>query len=190
MFSIRLETSQSVSHQNYDIEIEEIENIQDLLYYVCEGLEDYNLAKFIIEGFGKSPWPVDISTDLLSVLDQLPDFLKFLDDPNCDVECLDFYEQGIQRRIIFNKQKNTLEITCKPFSPSSLKNNTLNTDWGNSTKEYTIEKKEIKNMICKLIVTFISLTNEYFPELKNNQFFREWCENKYFVDCVENTCLI
>ncbi|MBK6698053.1 MAG: hypothetical protein IPG50_38595 [Myxococcales bacterium] len=62
---------------------------------ICDDLQEAGL-KFVVEGF-REPWPVDVATDLLIVLEQLPTVEKQLlaGTP----AALDFYEQGIERSL-------------------------------------------------------------------------------------------
>ncbi len=163
---------------------EEIESLQDLLTLLCDELENYNILMFKVEGFGELPWPVDISTDLLSILEQLPDFLEFMDTNSYNIGYIDFYEQGIQRRLIFNKVKTTFRITCQPFP---IKNFDTNSDisWGLNVEEEPIEIEKLKTMIREMIKIFVSIANEFCPRLTNHKYFRDWCKNKYIEDCLQ-----
>lgn len=82
----------------------ELDGIITLLSMVCSQLEESGKATFIVSGFGENNWPVDISTDLAVFLEQLPQsILSF--DKNVSFE-IDFYEQGVERTLLFCPEKN------------------------------------------------------------------------------------
>jgi hypothetical protein len=168
-----------------ELKFEEAENSEEIIYLLCNQLEDSKQVQFRVEGFGNLPWPVDMSTDLPCVLEQISDLLEFLDMPTSDLCYLDFYEQGIQRRLIFKKQGALVSINCKPFPDVNSSNNNKQTGWGQDIEEDTIEEKRLKNMLCNFVKSFISIAKLLYPTLASNQYFQEWCDNKYIINCLK-----
>ncbi|MEM7594896.1 MAG: hypothetical protein AAF383_25940 [Cyanobacteria bacterium P01_A01_bin.83] len=174
-----MKKNQPLHYQKCNIDLEKIDNIEDVLSLICENIEELDLARFELRGFGKSLWPVDVSTDLLTILEQLPDFLIFLNDTNCQQGCLKLYEQGIEKKLFFNKHDHVLIINCKSLSNANSNNNEIKRDWGIESEEESIEIDKLIDMIGELIAVFISLSNEYFPELTNHEIFNGW--HKIFI---------
>jgi hypothetical protein len=73
----------------------ELDNITSVLTDICEALAEEGSVRFVVDGFGQDPWPVDVRTDLPVVIEQVPAVLKALRSGFST--SLGFYEQGIQR---------------------------------------------------------------------------------------------
>ena len=69
-----------------------------VLQDICELLEEEGTISFFVSGFGDPNWPLDIATDLCVILEQLPLALTKLANETGEFE-LDFYEQGVERRL-------------------------------------------------------------------------------------------
>ncbi len=158
----------------YEVKLDEVEDVREIFSLLCEELQNSNLVRFRVEGFGGLPWPVDVSIDFLTVVEQLSDVLKFLDTSEASTGYLDFYEQGTQRRLIFNKIDNLIKINCQGILINNHADNS-HISWGQDIEEEPIEQKYLKNMICELVKTFVSISNEVSPNLTRNIFFQEWC---------------
>lgn len=115
----------------YDLKLEEVEDVKEIFPAICEELENSNLVKFRVEGFGDLPWPVDVSIDLMTVLEQLADLLRFIEDYKFSSFSLDFYEQGTERRLIFSHVGNFVKINCLPLvmKSNNITNNSKDS-WG------------------------------------------------------------
>lgn len=80
------------------------------LQFICEQLASRNFLKFHVSGFGDLAWPVDVRTDLCVIMEQI---IEILGQLRVGVNCsLDFYEQGIERRILFTSNNDTLLAEC------------------------------------------------------------------------------
>lgn len=123
--------------------LEDIEDVQEIMSLLCEKLENFSLARFRVEGFGETAWPVDVSTDFLAVLEQLPDLIKFLniDTDESSVFYLDFYEQGIQRRLVFRKNEGLVTVACQPFPINNSVSIVPNASWGGRLKRTQLRKR-------------------------------------------------
>ncbi|WP_407885991.1 hypothetical protein [Scytonema sp. NUACC26] len=166
-----------------EVKLEEVEDVREIFSRLCEELQNSNLVRFRVEGFGELPWPVDVLTDFLTVIEQVSDLLKFLDTPESSIGYLDFYEQGIQKRLVFNKEDDLIKINCHGILINN-QGGKLATSWGQDIEEEPIEKKSLKSMICQLIKTFVLIANEVSPTLTSNIFFQEWCSDQYIANCL------
>lgn len=68
-------------------------------------------CRFFVSGFGDNAWPVDVYYDLSTVLEQLPDLLAGLRAGEGGI--LDFYGQGIERRLEFFPEGRKVGIRCR-----------------------------------------------------------------------------
>ncbi|HBE18884.1 MAG TPA: hypothetical protein DEG17_25010 [Cyanobacteria bacterium UBA11149] len=149
----------------YDIKLEELNDVAEVFYLIGQELQNSNIVQFKVEGFGKLPWPVDVSTDFLTVIEQIPDILKFLDS-DLSTYNLEFYEQGIERKIFFRKEEDLIRLNCYG-SKSEV-------TWGQNIEEKPLEKKYLKTMIYEMIKSFVSISNELCPTLTSHRSFQEW----------------
>lgn len=107
----------------FNIALEQPSNLP-LLKEVTESPEDYvslvieacsllgeTDCRFLVSGFGDSSWPVDVCYDLATVLEQLPDLLATLRVGEGGV--LDFFGQGVERRLEFFSSARQVEIRCR-----------------------------------------------------------------------------
>lgn len=166
--------------------LEDIEDVQEIMSLLCEKLENFSLARFRVEGFGETAWPVDVSTDFLAVLEQLPDLIKFLniDTDESSVFYLDFYEQGIQRRLVFRKNEGLVTVACQPFPINNSVSIVPNASWGRQIEENPIEKKVLKDMVCEIVRNFVLAAKKLCPNLAAHWCFQEWCNSQYIVICL------
>jgi len=161
----------------YNINLDKVEDVREIFWAICRKLEDSNFVRFRVEGFGNLPWPVDVATDFMILLEQFSEFLQFLHTLELNIGYLDFYEQGVETKLIFTKEINSIKINCRPLYDSYYE--TPDLDWAKESVEEIIEKESLENMIYELIRTFVSIANELCPEFTNNKYFQEWCNDKY-----------
>lgn len=166
-----------------EIKFEEIDDVRTIFFLLCEALEEFNLVRFRVKGFGNSPWPVDVSTDLMTVLEQLDALLKFLEPSESSTGYLDFYEQGIQRQLVFTKVGDLIKINCHKLVDYS---GITEKPWGQDIEEEPIHPTSLKLMICDLIKSLVSIANEVCTTLTSHELFQEWCREKYIADCLQS----
>lgn len=143
----------------------EVDSIESLLAEACEALADSERVVFLVEGFGQSPWPVDVRTDLLTIVEQLPEFLEFLQSTGDSGE-LDFYEQGVQRLLRFEKHGPQVRVEC-----------TSGTKWQPTPAIEMMPLKELAGMASELAVDFVSSVRKACPEIAGHPWFQEWTES-------------
>jgi len=162
--------------------IEDVEDVEGIFTLICDELEELKLVNFRVEGFGNVPWPVDVRTDLCIVIEQVYDFLIFLNTSDLTTSNLDFYEQGIEKQLVFTKIEDDLvKINCHKLY-EYLREPDI--DWGQDIEEEPIKLASLKLMICSLIKSFVAIANELCPTLTSHRFFQEWCRDKYIADCL------
>jgi hypothetical protein len=141
----------------------DLKDINSLLGDICEALQESKRIAFIVEGFGQSPWPVDITTDLAIFLEQLPGLVGWMTDISSTTFVLDFYEQGIDRRLNFDNGKGLVQITCE--------------SWGTFEPYPNIEiisREALSTMIKELVQGFLQLANLVAPEIVAHEWFQKW----------------
>ena len=143
---------------------EGLDDIRSLLSDACEVLEESQALAFHVEGFGQSDWPVDVSTDLLTVIEQLPALLSWLDSGHAGEFPLDFYEQGIQRSLIFQRMNTDVRATC-----------ISGTEWHPVPKDEFIELSNLDYMFTELVRTFVRSVNRICPDVAGHEWFHAWC---------------
>ena len=111
--------------------------------------------------------------------------LKFLDNRESQTGYLDFYEQGIQRRITFIKVGDIIELKCKPFPDINSRASKSTAPWGQDIEEEAMGKKLLETMIGKIVKSFVSIANEICPNLTNHKYFQEWCSEGYIASCLK-----
>ncbi|AFY61913.1 hypothetical protein [Synechococcus sp. PCC 6312] len=151
-----VQVDQSLSHNDQDNDINA--TIQEL----CEIFEDTGAIKFRVSGFGQDIWPVDVATDLASILEQIPESIYSLDQGNYPFS-LDFYEQGIQRRLDFNENNGLIKISC--YSGTS---------WTPHPASILMTKEDILLQLLNIKENFLQLVNKVAPNLLSSNLFTEW----------------
>jgi hypothetical protein len=137
-----------------------------MLAEICDALDDARCLAFRVDGFGQLPWPVDVRTDLLTVLEQLPDILKSIRNPGVDEFLLDFYEQGIERQVTFRKRGIWVDLRCE----SRL-------DWVPQNDTETIRSAALEVMMRGVARVFIDCVRRLLPSVDANPNFQAWCDS-------------
>lgn len=86
---------------------------ESLVMDACELLSEAG-CRFHVGGFGQSPWPVDVSYDLSTVIEQLPAAIAAL--RNGDSAVIDLYGQGVERGLTFEPVGDLVAIRCSSRS--------------------------------------------------------------------------
>ena len=140
---------------------EERNDFLPLQMIICDHLEDTNLIHFNVSGFGQKHWPVDVRTDLSTILTQVEDsFIALGEKKNFD---LFFYEQGIERNLQFKWESCIYRVHCQSLS-----------DWEpNPINEY-LSHKEIRQQLTDLVNDFTRATYRVFPNIGDLPAFVDW----------------
>lgn len=147
-----------VAQREYD---EELDDVRSVLSDLCEAIEDE--AEFIVEGFGQSSWPVDVFTDLPVFLEQLPALIHAIEMSAS--ACIDFYEQGIERRI--DLTFGGKQYACRCSSQS---------DWQPEPEVEYLDKEILLEMLVRFEKQFLRIVSIVAPELSANPWLKSWSQ--------------
>jgi hypothetical protein len=140
---------------------EENDDVRSILAHICDSLEDMNVVKFVVNGFGQYPWPVDVRFDLPIVLEQLGQVLSSLHH-GLPTQ-LDFPEQGLQRSLHMVPSQSTVTITCTSFGK-----------WKPTSEVVTMDSHQLGEMLKDLAFTFLKVAKCYFPSEVSHPWFVQW----------------
>ncbi|WP_159046224.1 hypothetical protein [Streptomyces sp. MMG1121] len=116
------------------------EDYESLVMDACDLLGETD-CRFHVAGFGQDPWPVNVSYDLSSVIEQLPRARASL--RRRDRAQIDFYGQGIERVITFAPAGDRITLTC-----------TSRTGWIPDPATETARRSDIEHMLATLARDF------------------------------------
>lgn len=149
-------TSTRILVRVYDLELDDIRSI---LEDICEAVASE--GQFVVSGFGQDPWPVDVATDLVVFLEQLPDLLHAIAD-GVSAE-LDFYEQGIERSLSFTPVADDYAVKC-----ASL------TGWHPNPELERISRVALHRMLTAVLDEFLHQVRQISPELLGHPWLKAW----------------
>lgn len=139
----------------------ELDDVGSVLHDICDALEVADVG-FVVRVCSDEDWPVTVGRDLLIVIEQLNDVLTSL--KRGDVGRLDFYEQGIERTILFLPNNGTISVECSDMIPKAT-----------SRPEVAILSGElIIKELASLAEDFIRAARMRCPELTSHRWFEEW----------------
>lgn len=153
-------TDLSALHGEYD---DTIENIQSILNDICDAMAENSDNEFEVGGFGEENWPVDIRTDLPIFLEQLPEIINSVIAHSEFV--IDFYEQGIQRKVVFQPTTEGYCVKCESF-----------TAWKPKPNSIQISAVDVHHMLFTFRTNFLEFVNSKAPRLANHPWFLRWAE--------------
>lgn len=136
---------------------------------MCDDLYKTKRVKFVITGFDEKEWPVD-NVELSILIEQLPVVFAAFYHEALDF-VIDFYEQGMDRTLVFKGTKDDVEITARPFSLHS-------TMWRPHPERVTMNRPHLLRMFIKIKDDFYNLTHEVSPWLWKDEFINTWWEEK------------
>ena len=94
------------------------DNYLSLVDRVCELLAEDGGVFFDVSGFGEEQWNVDVATDLATILVQVPEMYAWSSDADAaSVFHLDFYEQGVERRLTLVREGQQILIEGSALVP-------------------------------------------------------------------------
>jgi len=137
----------------------ELDDVRSILTDLCHFIE--NKSKFLISGFGQKYWPVTVCADLPVFIEQLPNVIKQISLGNSTE--IEFYEQGIERRILLEPKDDFYELSC-----------VSQTSWQPDPKSEKICVLDLKNMMSEFLKNFLDITHSVAPYIENNQWFKDW----------------
>lgn len=131
----------------------------ELLVGICGALR--RNIEFNVSGFGQARWPVDVETDLPLFLDQLPAAILNADS-GLAFE-IDFYEQGLERRIEFSPVGKSFYVSCSS-----------GTDWRPEPKFLNIDQNSVVSLLREPMERFVEIVVSALPVVLQNPCFQSW----------------
>ena len=161
LYSGHLKENVFCEERAYD---EDLDDYRSVLADICEVFENNNHISFHVSGFGEKEWPVDCRFDLLSIIEQLPQIIEKLHN-KCFDFVLDFYEQGIERTLIFREQLDDVLILCES-----------ETNWIPVPDNIVMNKRQIADVFLNLYSEFNEVANLVCKSLIQHPLMRSFME--------------
>jgi hypothetical protein len=136
-----------------------LDDVRSILYGFCQSFDAR--SRFSVSGFGQETWPVDVQTDLPILLEQLPESIAALH--NLAAITIDFYEQGIERKLMFKPSADNYEVTCSSA-----------TAWRPDPMLETIARHDLILMFTQVLGEFLRAMAESSPETADNRLVIDW----------------
>lgn len=140
----------------------ELDDVVAILISICEVFELSGMVLFVVSGFGQEKWPVDCRTDLATIIEQIPDILEKVRRGIFSFK-LDFYEQGIERQLVFEEKGALVKISCKS-----------RTNWTPTPSTIHMEKVDVSKMFENFNSNFLEFTSVLCSDLVNNPLLEAW----------------
>jgi len=175
MFYMKLINNSSMKNKNcktyegisYD---DELDDERSIIYEICEVFESTGCISFYVTGFGEEKWPVDCLFDLTTVIEEVPQIINKINNDNYNF-VLDFYEQGIEREIVFQEHEGKVNLQC-----------ISRTEWQPIPNTITMGKEEIKKLFCDLYNDFVYNAEYFCFDLINHFALKEWLRLNFVVE--------
>ena len=145
--------------KSYDTELDDETSI---IFDICNFFEETGEIKFIVSGFGDSEWGVDCKFDLPGIIEILPELISKLNQKKYDFN-LNFYEQGVEREVIFRESKGSIIVSCLS-----------QTKWKLLPSNYEMTKESVEKIVRGLYNTFILYSEKLCPRLIKNPLLLDW----------------
>ena len=166
MFILSLEINENLENYSQINIIYDYDYLNDdinvVIQELCEIFEEKDIVKFRVSGFGQDNWPVDIVVDLVTIIQQIPEIINSICS-GCYPFQLDFYEQGIERRLEFEKYDDFIKITC--YSGTS---------WTPNPRSIYLTEKDILFQFLNFKESFLQAATRVYPQLSGSNLFSVW----------------
>jgi hypothetical protein len=123
----------------------EFDDYRTVISSICEELDELGTAKFEVSGFGDAAWPVDVASDLVTLIEQLPEALSVLEQRDGEFR-IDFYEQGIERLVFFKCSGESTELRCQS-----------RTDWEPEPSQEVMRSSDLAAMLSAVHRQFFNV---------------------------------
>lgn len=147
---------------------EPLEDREDFDYLVMQGCRVLaeSGCEFHIGGFGSQDWKFDIAYDMSTLLEQLPQLVEGLRQDGTGE--IDFYSQGVERSVAFNKAGSNYEMRCHS-----------RTSWRPSPSVETAKIVAVNKMLEDLAFNFSSALALASSEIADLEPFSAWRTRSY-----------
>jgi hypothetical protein len=136
-----------------------LDDIRSILADICLAIGPE--GDFVVSGFGQSKWPVDVATDLLVLLEQLPSLVRSISSGL--PARLDFYEQGIERALVFTPIEDDYDLLCESRS-----------EWQPNPRTERVSRADLLRMLLAVRDGFLELVRRSAPELEHHPWVVAW----------------
>jgi hypothetical protein len=134
----------------------EFDDYRTILGQICRLLAKTGMVEFHVQGFGEERWRVDVATDLMVILEQLPGLFIWVSKTQSSRHPLDFYEQGVERRLVFSSWGSQVRVDGEPLRAGHAA-------WQPSVSTETIDRFALQSQIQVLVTTFLDLSHSICP---------------------------
>jgi hypothetical protein len=172
-FDIRLKTKALIPCASQDaVSDDELDCEMAVLARLCASLANTGQVNFVVSGFGEKLWPVSVCVDLCTFLEQLPVVCEQIMQRADHFE-FDFYEQGIERRLIFTgMDSGTVTINCEFFGSVEQ-----------APRSETIAAAELLELLAVFIRELYRISTYFCPLLVRNPMIASfWQKLLLFAD--------
>ena len=151
MFLVKFVWYASEDGMGLELDLNDSDDKISFLYELCDTLSSLDNSDFVVSGFGQDNWPVDVETDLPILLEQLGEIGSFLKNEKQELK-ISFYEQGIERDLLFKNEGQNVRISCQSFG-----------SWEPQFTDETMQIDEFKLMLETFINNFDSCLERCLP---------------------------
>lgn len=139
----------------------DVDDVRAILIDVCD-LASRD-GSFVVSGFGQDRWPVDVRTDLAVLLEQLPEVLLAIESGA--PFAIDFYEQGVRRRISFSPADDGYVAECMSFGK-----------WQPNPVVEQIDRAALLRNLTAVLDEFMRFMRGSFPDLTRHPWVQSWLQ--------------
>ncbi|WP_234046557.1 hypothetical protein, partial [Streptomyces adelaidensis] len=142
---------------------EPLEDVDDYEYLVMRGctILSETGCGFRIAGFGSDDWGFDVSYDMSTLMEQIPDLLTGLGAEGRGE--VDFYSQGVERTVTFERREGRYLVRCSS-----------RTSWKPSPEVEYVESARLESMLTELASGFSAGLAAASSEIAQLEPFRTW----------------
>ena len=162
--SLSIERNRNVVGPRNDYNDSE-DGIGAILADLCSHLSENVANEFIVQGFGDDSWPVDVYTDLVVFLEQLPFVIEKVWYQ--EEVTLQFYEQGVQRNIIMRPKGALVELECVSF-----------TSWQPTQPKEEMNWCDLTAMLEGIKDDVVAYVREVSPKIYHHPLFEHWSDTR------------
>lgn len=156
-----IQTQDASPEEPEDAYEDDLHDVNAILMDICIALGDTSSFIFQVSGFGDENWPVTVSTDLATIMMQLPSALTSCNETR--PFRIDFFEQGVERTLDFVPEDDFYRVTCITL-----------TDWCPNPATEVIQSETVCTMLEDLGQKFCNVVVKLFPKTSENKWFQEY----------------
>ena len=140
---------------------EDLHDVNAVIMDLCASLGDTHAFEFRVAGFGDERWPVDVTTDLATVVEQLPRVLAACKMGESFE--LSLFEQGIERTLEFVPQGHSFQVRCRS-----------GTEWKPDPQTELMATEAVLAMLSDLKRSFCGICERLLPRTSAHPWFQEF----------------